>query len=665
MTLIRKTNYRQTLFFRVTNCFGLIILCTSFISAQLPESDQDPSGIAIPYPFVHLIHSDSQELVGTSAYLRAYDPFLFYQLGKDLVQRQFTSSQGIRGNTGSLNVSLYLGKPVQVSKHGLDARFAREHTNSCGACHSIPFREPGGGQTIASTSSNGRNTPHFFGAGLVEMIGEQIRAKIFNQYDTNRNGQIDLEEISPGAEVQIIPSPGAEAIDFGTLSPDKYGIPQLNPAFRLWYLNQNAQIIPNATSLRDTGVVAFDFAFQPFGWGRGWQLLEDGRRVAQGGDASTIREFFTTAADLHMGLQAHDPTQLPTEFNAHLSNEHGGVLGTSLNGALQYAFGGSIDRGDLLSSTGISLDDPDGDRCLSELTEGDIDAVEYYLLHTFPPAYLSGESSQKGRFLFNQIGCNNCHVENWKIEAKDTALGYSGDRRFFHQTTETFMNEQGVYQLQGRLVSSYRKDQSGALVPVFDSCLVQKIYSDFKHWDIGPGFYERRYDGSLQREHRTAPLWGVGSTAPYGHAGNYLSLDEVIRAHGGAASKEQEAYSALTNKDRKLILDFLNALVLYQTEDIPCDINADGFIDSNFMVHQQNVGYERFDSRFLFASKPKIKMLLEATDHKGRNKPLYLINNLKEIYGLELYYRRDSDEDSFPDVIDPFPRQKGIIDDED
>ena len=31
----------------------------------------------------------------------------------------------------------------------------------------------------------------------------------------------------------------------------------------------------------------------------------------------------------------------------------------------------------------------------------------------------------------------------------------------------------------------------------------------------------------------TAELWGVGSTAPYGHRNDITTLDEVIRAHGG------------------------------------------------------------------------------------------------------------------------------------
>ena len=37
--------------------------------------------------------------------------------------------------------------------------------------------------------------------------------------------------------------------------------------------------------------------------------------------------------------------------------------------------------------------------------------------------------------------------------------------------------------------------------------------------DVGLAFYERNYDGSMQTQFVTRPLWGIGTTAPYGHDG--------------------------------------------------------------------------------------------------------------------------------------------------
>src|SRR6185436_2674065 len=111
--------------------------------------------------------------------------------------------------------------------------------------------------------------------------------------------------------------------------------------------------------------------------------------------------------------------------------------------------------------------------------------------------------------------------------------------------------------------------------PLGGAFTVERLYSDFKHWDLGPQLWERRYDGTLQKEHRTAPLWGAGSTAPYGHDGRFGTLDEVIRAHGGAAVAEGDAYAALPEARRRLLLRYLGSLVLYFTSEIPADVDGD------------------------------------------------------------------------------------------
>ncbi len=56
-------------------------------------------------------------------------------------------------------------------------------------------------------------------------------------------------------------------------------------------------------------------------------------------------------------------------------------------------------------------------------------------------------------------------------------------------------------------------------VPNFQPFLLKNISTDFKRHDLGPNFYERNYDGALRTQFLTTPLWGVGSTAAYGHDG--------------------------------------------------------------------------------------------------------------------------------------------------
>ena len=55
--------------------------------------------------------------------------------------------------------------------------------------------------------------------------------------------------------------------------------------------------------------------------------------------------------------------------------------------------------------------------------------------------------------------------------------------------------------------------------------------------------------------HVTEPLWGVGTTAPYGHDGRSITLDAVIRRHGGEAAGATRAYVGLAADAQESIVD--------------------------------------------------------------------------------------------------------------
>lgn len=619
--------------------------------AQVAEYALDPFGISIPYPLVHLIHSEDVTKVGTVAYLRANDPYLLYTLGRDLVNRQFELRHGVLGRPAELTVPLYVGVTRQASLvHGAAPRFARDHAASCGLCHSSVYREPSSGQTIGSTGGLGRNTTHFFGAGLIEMIGAQTTRTVLNEFDRNRNGIIDRDEVRSPCPVRIRPTPEAESVDYGDLSPGPDGVPRLNAVFRIWYVDASGRVVPDAVSLADPRVQGFGFVMQPFGWGRG-RVLVDGHSVSQGAEAGTLREFFTVAADFHMGLQAHDPVQQGADPTV---SGFGGLAKISLNGAQQYDFGGSVDLGHRQTPGGVSLDDPDGDGHPSELTEGDVDAAEFFLLHAPAPAVRSVTGARQGAAALRQIGCTQCHVESWHITARDDARGFSGDRRLFRFETRARTTSEGTPELVGRLVPLVESAaRPGPRRPAGSAFTVPAIYSDFKHWDIGPAFYERRFDGSMQTEHRTAPLWGIATTGPYGHSGNYHDLKSVILAHGGMASKSRDAFAALSDRAQQRVIDTLKTLVLYQTDEIPADINGDGVVSEHFEVAGQAVGYERFNPHFLLKVPPTYRIVGLYTHPNGRELPAALITNIEEAFGLTLPYRVDRDHDGFPDVLGP------------
>src|SRR6185436_17422418 len=108
------------------------------------------------------------------------------------------------------------------------------------------------------------------------------------------------------------------------------------------------------------------------------------------------------------------------------------------------------------------------------------------------------------------------------------------------------------------------------------------IFTDFKRHNLGPQFNEIEYSGRIQTQFLTRPLWGVGTTAPYGHDGRSVNLNEVILRHGGEAQKARDAFALLTDDKRTPLLAFLGSLVLFPPDDTasnldPGNRNASGF----------------------------------------------------------------------------------------
>lgn len=100
--------------------------------------------------------------------------------------------------------------------------------------------------------------------------------------------------------------------------------------------------------------------------------------------------------------------------------------------------------------------------------------------------------------------------------------------------------------------------------------------------DKRSNFHERNYGGAIVKEFLTGPLWGVGTTASYGHDGRSVNLTEVILRHGGEARSAQQEFRSLPYAIRGKLLDFLNTLILFPPDDTasnldPGDRSAPGF----------------------------------------------------------------------------------------
>lgn len=96
------------------------------------------------------------------------------------------------------------------------------------------------------------------------------------------------------------------------------------------------------------------------------------------------------------------------------------------------------------------------------------------------------------------------------------------------------------------------EDSSGAPVPLYSDILLHDVAEEgaFGIADGDAGF----------REFRTAPLWGLATSAPYMHDGRAETIEEAIAAHAGEALGSRQAYEALDASAREALIAFLRSL---------------------------------------------------------------------------------------------------------
>ena len=99
------------------------------------------------------------------------------------------------------------------------------------------------------------------------------------------------------------------------------------------------------------------------------------------------------------------------------------------------------------------------------------------------------------------------------------------------------------------------------------------VFTDFRRHDLGPAFHERNFNGTMTTQFMTEPLWGVASTAPYGHDGRSVNLEQVILRHGGEAQASRDRFAALPEWMKTDVLTFLGTLVLFPPDDTASNLN--------------------------------------------------------------------------------------------
>jgi hypothetical protein len=511
-------NLRSHLFSALSPLASFAVLA-GLASAQETDVTQTPNtanaGIKKSYTEQIGLGRGDVMTPGSSAFIIARDPARAIVRGRQIFQRKFTAAQGLgpRTNDGVGNIEA-------------DASHGAGLSDSCASCHGRPQGAAGFGGDVF-TRPTSRDAPHLFGLGLVEMLGDEITRSLREQRD-----QAVLRATRSGRSVRV--GLIAKGIGFGSLkarpdgSVDTSAVEGVDPDLRV----------------------------RPF--------------FAQGGTIS-IREFLVGAFNAEMGLESADP-------DLHVAATGGGITtpaGMVLDGALDTTEA---------PPAASELDDPDGDGVVDEIPESIVDFAELYLLNYFRPGVRSGddegghsrtgsqqlfggftgggstEEDPEGLEIFREIGCAVCHVPDLRIDY---------DRRV--ADTETVLDTKNGNPFNNLFATAtvlFTEVDDGSghptlKVPNGAPFLVEGIFADFKRHDLGPGFWERNFDGTVQKEFITEPLWGVGSTAPYGHDGRSPTLEDVILRHGGAARYSRDEFEDLDEDERGEVVDFLQTLVLF------------------------------------------------------------------------------------------------------
>ena len=146
-----------------------------------------------------------------------------------------------------------------------------------------------------------------------------------------------------------------------------------------------------------------------------------------------------------------------------------------------------------------------------EISLDELQALVFYLSTVAAPSPSSTDpdAEMRGAAVFETVGCDGCHVPELP-------------------------------------------DGQGGTVRAYTDLLLHEVQV--------PGYVGVPSFAASGAQFRTAPLWGVGSTAPYWHDGQAETLEEAIARHEGEAETSRMAYEQATADERADLLAFLRSL---------------------------------------------------------------------------------------------------------
>ncbi len=209
--------------------------------------------------------------------------------------------------------------------------------------------------------------------------------------------------------------------------------------------------------------------------------------------------------------------------------------------------------------------DFDEDGHSNEMTPGDISALVAWQATLPAPGIQTPASdawkqaARSGADLFNDWTCNSCHRQTLPLDS----LVFSDPGPYDAAGTLDDKQVEVTAEYDLKMLEWAQKlptdEQGRVLVPLFGDLKRHKI-TDRQIAALGNELLSQRFVG--RDVFMTTELWGIGSTAPYGHRNNFTTLNSVILAHGGAARDSRDLYEAAPEEKRLALIAYLRTLVI-------------------------------------------------------------------------------------------------------
>ncbi|NND91528.1 MAG: hypothetical protein HKN42_11755 [Granulosicoccus sp.] len=208
--------------------------------------------------------------------------------------------------------------------------------------------------------------------------------------------------------------------------------------------------------------------------------------------------------------------------------------------------------------------DHDEDGLPNEISAGDVSALVAWQASLAPPSEKHPvdtrwqDAAIAGRRHFDDAGCNACHLPYLPLTSLEFAdpgpLDAAGTLRRGEASDAVYSLE--LLDWAARL----KRDENGHYkIPLFGD-LKRHVIADRQIASLGNELLSQRF---VQRNvFMTTELWGVASTAPYGHRGDLTTLTDIIDAHGGEARASRDAWKAMTALQQNQLIAWLKTLVI-------------------------------------------------------------------------------------------------------